>query len=73
VKKMKFIPLTLPSPSRGEGEHIEIKKIFPPPRGGRMKVGVIQKIISHLRGGKGGGDAFEYFLQRLGYSSENLP
>jgi hypothetical protein len=33
-------PLTLPSPARGEGKHIEIEKKFPPPRRGRERVGV---------------------------------
>jgi hypothetical protein len=31
VKKAKYFPLTLPSPARGEGKHIEIEKKFPPP------------------------------------------
>jgi hypothetical protein len=30
-EKMKNSPLTLPSPARGEGNHIEIEKKFPPP------------------------------------------
>ena len=49
-EKMGMSPLTLPSPARGEGEHIEIKKLFPPPRWGRGKVGVIWRIISQLPG-----------------------
>jgi len=47
-------PSPHPSPARGEGEHIEIKKIFPLPRWGRGKVGVIWGIISHLPGERGG-------------------
>jgi hypothetical protein len=31
VKKFGIYPLTLPSPTRGEGKHIEIRKKFPPP------------------------------------------
>ena len=31
VKKLEYVPLTLPSPARGEGEQTEIKKKFPPP------------------------------------------
>jgi hypothetical protein len=30
-EKIGICPLTLPSPARGEGELIEIKKKFPPP------------------------------------------
>jgi hypothetical protein len=29
--KIEIFPLTLPSPARGEGKHIEIEKKFPPP------------------------------------------
>ena len=71
------LPLTLPSPARGEGEHIEIVKKFPPPRRGRARVGVILGNFSNLRGGKGGGDVLNIFLQRLGsgrpFSLDNLP
>jgi hypothetical protein len=38
------MPLTLPSPARGEDNHVEIVKKFPPPRRGRARVGV--RIIS---------------------------
>jgi hypothetical protein len=30
-EKFGIYPLTLPSPTRGEGKHIEIRKKFPPP------------------------------------------
>jgi len=52
-KKIGISPLTLPSPARGEGKHIEIRKKLPPPGGGRGRVGVIQGIISQLQGGWG--------------------
>jgi hypothetical protein len=29
-EKIGISPLTLPSPTRGEGKHIEIRKKFPP-------------------------------------------
>jgi len=60
-EKIGICPLTLPSPARGEGKHIEIRKKFPPPWGGRGRVGVIYEIISHLQGGKGEGDVFRDF------------
>ena len=53
VKKLEYVPLTLPSPTKGEGKHFEIKKNFPPPGWGRGRVGVIYGIISHLQGGWG--------------------
>jgi hypothetical protein len=31
VRKMKYSPLTLPYPAKGEGKRIEIQKKFPPP------------------------------------------
>jgi hypothetical protein len=31
VKKLEYVPLSLLSPARGEGEQTEIKKKFPPP------------------------------------------
>jgi len=52
-EKIGISPLTLPSPAWGEGKHIEIRKKFPPPGGGRGRVGVIQGIISQLQGGWG--------------------
>ena len=45
-EKNGIFPLTLPSPARGEGQHIEIKNRFPPPRTGE---------------GEGGGDLWDYF------------
>jgi len=54
-KKIEIFPLTLPSPARGEGKHVEIVKKFPPPRRGRARVGVILGNFSHLRGGAGRG------------------
>jgi hypothetical protein len=39
-EKIEIFPLTLPSPARGEGKHIEIVEKFPPPRRGRARVGV---------------------------------
>jgi hypothetical protein len=36
VIKPKYLSLTLPPPAKGEGNHIEIEKKFPPP--GRGKV-----------------------------------
>jgi hypothetical protein len=30
-EKIEISPLTLPSPARGEGKHIEIRRKFPPP------------------------------------------
>ena len=55
-EKIELYPLTLLSPvtpRREEGKHFEIKKKFPPPRWGRVKVGVIQKILSQLLTGRG--------------------
>ena len=44
---------------------------------GRARVGLILGNFSHLRGGKGGGDVLNIFLQRLGsgrpFSPDNLP
>jgi hypothetical protein len=37
---VKYFPLTLPSPARGEGKYIGIEKKHPPPRRGRDRVGV---------------------------------
>jgi len=39
-EKFRICPLTLPSPARGEGEHIEIKKEIPSPLMGEGRVGV---------------------------------
>jgi hypothetical protein len=48
-EKIEIFPLTLPSPARGEGKHVEIVKKFPPPRRGRAGVGVILGNFSHLQ------------------------
>ena len=60
-EKIGTLPLTLPSPARGEDKHTEIKKKFPPPRWGGGRVGVIYWIISQLQGGRG--DFWEVFLE----------
>jgi hypothetical protein len=46
VKKLEYVPLTLPSPARGEGEQTEIKKEIPSPLMGE---------------GEGGGDLWDFF------------
>jgi hypothetical protein len=56
-KKIEIIPLTLPSPSRGEGEHNEIRKETSSPLRGEDLGGGENGIFSHLQGGKGGFDA----------------
>jgi hypothetical protein len=49
-EKIEIIPLTLPSPSRGEGEHNEITKKFPSPLRGDGLGGGDNEIFSYLRG-----------------------
>jgi hypothetical protein len=46
VKKLKYAPLTPPSPARGEGKIDKIRKKFPSPLIGE---------------GEGGGDVRDYF------------
>ena len=57
MKKLSDCPLTLPSPARGEGNYIDILKEIPSPLRGEGQGGGGKGIFSHLRGGKGGGDA----------------
>jgi hypothetical protein len=51
VKKLKSFPL--PSPSRREGEHNEIRKEFPSPLRGEVLGGGDNEIFSHLPGERG--------------------
>ena len=53
-EKIEIIPLTLPSPSRGEGKLTEMRKEFPSPLRGEGLGGGDHEIFSHLQGGKGG-------------------
>jgi hypothetical protein len=55
-EKIGIIPLTLPSPSRGEGEDNEITKKFPSPLRGEGLGGGDNEIFSHLQGDDGGFD-----------------
>jgi hypothetical protein len=45
-EKIGIYPLTLSSPARGEGKHIEIKKEIPSPLRGEGRVGVMRLGIS---------------------------
>jgi hypothetical protein len=60
-EKIEIFPLTLPSPSRGEGKHIEIQKEISSPLRGEGWVGVRFGIFSQLQGGQRG--IFEWLLR----------
>ena len=56
MKKLGICPLTLPSPTKGEGKYIEIKEEIPSPSTGEGQGGGDKGIFSHLRGGEGEGE-----------------
>jgi hypothetical protein len=76
VKKWGKASLTFPAPGRGEGKHIRIRKEIPSPLtgegqgggdlgnfftpSGRARVGVIQGIISQLRGENGASGSMNF-------------
>jgi hypothetical protein len=70
VKKLRRVPLTLPSPSRGEGKHIETQFEIPSPLRGEGLGGGDKGIFSHLRGGKGGGDAVRDFFATFRFTDK---
>jgi hypothetical protein len=71
VKKYEIFPLNLPSPARGEGKYIEIKKKFPPPGRGRERVGVQLGFFHIFRGSRGiSGDTWQFWNKILGLNSQ---